>query len=120
MVKLTKENLEFGHNRYKEGIKQGYAKAQSEIEKDKFVIKCMEVSKEVGYAKALDAVGKIINFFIIDDKASITKNTHKKTKKFLRNFIKELEYIKQEIARLESKWNQTPQTTSTTTEKKWQ
>ena len=41
-------------------FKQGYAKAQSEIEKDKFVIKCMEISKEVGYAKALDDVKKEI------------------------------------------------------------
>jgi len=86
MVKLTKENLEFGHNRYKEGIKQGYAKAQSEIEKDKFVIKCMEVSKEVGYAKALDDVKKIIKSY----RFNLDSNIDKMLKKVLLEEIAKL------------------------------
>ena len=78
-------------------FKQGYAKAQSEIEKDKFVIKCMEVSKEVGYAKAIDDVKKIIDLwkdeFIFYHGCQPSINTFRRYK----------EWLKQEIAKLEKK-----------------
>ena len=94
---LEKELLEIFRKDYtqkadyfkiRESIIFGYEKARQESQKG--MIKIEDVEKK-------------IEDIIQDYKGSLTKNTHKKTKVFLKQFIKDLEYIKQSLKELGEK-----------------